>query len=301
MFPGDGADFDSLSRCADAAMYDAKHHGRNHFRFFTAEMQACSERTLLIENALRRALERDQLTLHYQPQIAVATGAIIGAEALLRWKHPDLGQVSPAEFIPVAESSGMILPIGEWVLRTATRQLQAWMQAGHRLTMAVNLSLVQFRQADLAQRIGSILDEAGLPAHHLELELTEGVAMTDPEAAIAMMDKLHQRGILLSIDDFGTGYSSLNYLKRFKVYKVKIDQSFVRDITTDPDDRAIVSAIISMAGSLGMHTIAEGVETTGQLAFLQAQGCEEVQGYLYSRPVPADEFLRLLEQGLTAG
>jgi EAL domain-containing protein (putative c-di-GMP-specific phosphodiesterase class I) len=175
------------------------------------------------------------------------------------------------------------------------------MQAGHRLTMAVNLSLVQFRQADLAQRIGSILDEAGLPAHHLELELTEGVAMTDPEAAIAMMDKLHQRGILLSIDDFGTGYSSLNYLKRFKVYKVKIDQSFVRDITTDPDDRAIVSAIISMAGSLGMHTIAEGVETTGQLAFLQAQGCEEVQGYLYSRPVPADEFLRLLAQGLTAG
>jgi len=299
MFPGDGADFDNLSRCADAAMYYAKHHGRNHFRFFTAEMQASSERTLLLENALRRALERDQLTLHYQPQISVATGAIIGAEALLRWKHPELGQVSPAEFIPVAESSGMILPIGEWVLRTATRQLQEWMQAGYGLTMAVNLSLVQFRQADLVQRIGAILDEADLPAHYLELELTEGVAMTDPEGAIAIMDKLHQRGILLSIDDFGTGYSSLSYLKRFKVYKVKIDQTFVRDITTDPDDRAIVSAIISMACSLGMHTIAEGVETTGQLAFLQAQGCEEVQGYLYSRPVPAAQFLQLLEQAQT--
>ena len=299
MFPGDGTDFDSLSRCADAAMYYAKQHGRNHFRFFTAEMQASSERTLLLENALRRALERDQLTLHYQPQISVATGAIIGAEALLRWKHPELGQVSPAEFIPVAESSGMILPIGEWVLRTATRQLQEWMQAGHGLTMAVNLSMVQFRQADLVQRIGAILDEAGLPGRCLELELTEGVAMTDPDGAIAIMDKLHQRGILLSIDDFGTGYSSLSYLKKFKVYKVKIDQTFVRDITTDPDDRAIVSAIISMAGSLGMHTIAEGVETTGQLAFLQAQGCEEVQGYLYSRPVPAAQFLQLLEQAQT--
>ena len=193
----------------------------------------------------------------------------------------------------------MILPIGEWVLRTATRQLQEWMQAGYGLTMAVNLSLVQFRQADLVQRIGAILDEADLPAHYLELELTEGVAMTDPEGAIAIMDKLHQRGILLSIDDFGTGYSSLSYLKRFKVYKVKIDQTFVRDITTDPDDRAIVSAIISMACSLGMHTIAEGVETTGQLAFLQAQGCEEVQGYLYSRPVPAAQFMQLLEQAQT--
>ena len=199
----------------------------------------------------------------------------------------------------MAESSGMILPIGEWVLRTATRQLQEWMQAGHGLTMAVNLSMVQFRQADLVQRIGAILDEAGLPGRCLELELTEGVAMTDPDGAIAIMDKLHQRGILLSIDDFGTGYSSLSYLKKFKVYKVKIDQTFVRDITTDPDDRAIVSAIISMAGSLGMHTIAEGVETTGQLAFLQAQGCEEVQGYLYSRPVPAAQFLQLLEQAQT--
>ena len=298
MFPEDGADFDTLSRCADAAMYFAKQHGRNHYRFFTAEMQARSERSLLLENALRRALERNQLHLHYQPQVCVATGAIIGAEALLRWNHPELGAVSPAEFIPVAESSGMILPIGEWVLRTATRQLQVWMQAGHTLTMAVNLSLVQFRQADFPQRIGSILEEADLPAHCLELELTEGVAMTDPESAIAMMDKLHQRGVLLSIDDFGTGYSSLSHLKRFKVYKLKIDQSFVRDITVDPDDRAIVSAIISMADSLGMQTIAEGVETAGQLDFLRSEGCAEVQGYYYSRPVPAQQFQQLLDQGL---
>ncbi|MDY0105701.1 MAG: EAL domain-containing protein [Giesbergeria sp.] len=300
MYPGDGADFDTLSRCADAAMYSAKQHGRNHYRFFTSEMQARSERSLLLENALRRALERNQLQLHYQPQICVATGAIIGAEALLRWNHPDLGAVSPAEFIPVAESSGMILPIGEWVLRAATRQLQAWMQAGHSLTMAVNLSLVQFRQADFPQLIDRILAEVQLPAHCLELELTEGVAMTDPATAIAMMDRLHQRGVRLSIDDFGTGYSSLSHLKRFKVYKLKIDQSFVRDITVDPDDRAIVSAIISMAGSLGMQTIAEGVETAGQLDFLQAQGCTEVQGYFYSRPVPAEQFERLLEQGLGA-
>ena len=298
MYPNDGADFDTLSRCADAAMYSAKQLGRNHYRFFTAEMQARSERSLMLENALRRALERNQLQLHYQPQVSLATGTIIGAEALLRWNHPELGAVSPAEFIPVAESSGMILPIGEWVLRTATRQLQEWMLAGHTLTMAVNLSMVQFRQSDFPQLIDSILAQTALPAHCLELELTEGVAMTDPVTAIAMMDKLHQRGVLLSIDDFGTGYSSLSHLKRFKVYKLKIDQSFVRDITDDPEDRAIVSAIISMADSLGMQTIAEGVETAGQLAFLQAQGCTEVQGYYYSRPVPAGQFQQLLEQGL---
>jgi EAL domain-containing protein (putative c-di-GMP-specific phosphodiesterase class I) len=187
---------------------------------------------------------------------------------LLRWNHPELGSVSPAEFIPVAEGSGLILPIGEWVLRTAVRQLKEWMEAGATpICMAVNLSAVHFRQADFPQLVGRILEEEHLPAHLLELELTEGVAMTDPNAAIAMMDKLHQRGVRLSIDDFGTGYSSLNYLKKFKVYKVKIDRSFVRDIAEDPDDRAIVSAIISMSRSLGMQTIAEGVETAEQLAY----------------------------------
>lgn len=296
LYPNDGADFDALSRSADAAMYHAKEQGRNHYRFFTAEMQASSERTLTLENALRRALERGQLSLHYQPQIALHDGCIVGAEALLRWNHPELGTVSPAEFIPVAESSGMIISIGEWVLRTASQQLKAWMDAGMEpFTMAINLSSVQFRHANLPHVVTTILQEVGLPAHWLELELTEGVAMADPLGAIAIMNDLHQRGVRMSIDDFGTGYSSLSYLKKFKVYKVKIDQSFVRDITEDPDDKAIVSAIISMASSLGMQTIAEGVETQGQLEFLRAHGCVEAQGYLYSRPLPAAQFFSYLQ------
>lgn len=296
VYPVDGADFDTLSRCADAAMYDAKQGGRNHYRFFTAQMQARSERVLTLENALRRALERGQLHLHYQPQISIATGRVIGAEALLRWHHPELGTVSPAEFIPVAESSGIILPIGEWVLRTATRQLRSWIDAGvEPFTMSINLSSVQFRHADLPSLITSILSEVALPAHLLELELTEGVAMTDPMGAVAVMNNLHQRGVRMSIDDFGTGYSSLSYLKKFMVYKVKIDQSFVRDITNDADDRAIVGAIISMARSLGMYTIAEGVETLGQLDFLREKGCTEVQGYLFSPPVAPEQFVAYLQ------
>jgi len=292
LFPNDGADFDTLSRCADVAMYRAKQDGRNCYRFYTAAMQAKSDRSLMLENALRRALEREQFRLHYQPQMSLETGRIVGAEALLRWNHPELGIVSPAEFIPVAEITGLILPIGEWVLRTAVQQMKTWMVAGMPpITMAVNLSSVQFRHADLPELVTTILDEAELPAHLLELELTEGVAMTDPLGAIAVMDNLHERGVRMSIDDFGTGYSSLNYLKKFKVYKVKIDQSFVRDITDDPDDKAIVGAIISMATSLGMQTIAEGVETAGQLEFLQAKACTEVQGYYFCKPLPPDQFL----------
>jgi EAL domain-containing protein (putative c-di-GMP-specific phosphodiesterase class I) len=199
--------------------------------------------------------------------------------------------VSPAEFIPVAETSGLILPIGEWVLRTAVQQLKFWMAAGMApITISVNLSSVQFRHADLPELVTTILEEARLPPHLLELELTEGVAMTDPLGAIAVMNNLHERGVRMSIDDFGTGYSSLSYLKKFQVYKVKIDQSFVRDITVDPDDKAIVGAIISMARSLGMQTIAEGVETEGQLEFLRAKGCTEVQGYYFSRPLLPDRF-----------
>lgn len=291
LFPGDGSDFDTLSRCADAAMYRAKQDGRNAYRFFTSEMQARSERTLTLENALRRALERDQFRLHYQPQMSLSTGAVVGAEALLRWDHPELGRVSPAEFIPVAESCGLILPIGEWVLRTAVQQLKAWLDFGMApITISVNLSSVQFRHADLPELVSTLLDEARLPPNLLELELTEGVAMTDPLGAIAVMNNLHERGVRMSIDDFGTGYSSLSYLKKFQIYKVKIDQSFVRDVTEDADDRAIVGAIISMASSLGMQTIAEGVETEGQLEFLKAKGCTEVQGYYFSRPLPVEEF-----------
>ena len=300
LYPGDGADFDTLSRCADAAMYRAKQDGRNCYRFYTAAMQAKSDRTLMLENALRRALARDQLSLHYQPQMSLATGHIVGAEALLRWHHPELGAVSPAEFIPVAETTGLILPIGEWVLRTAVRQLKTWLADGlPPITLAVNLSSVQFRHVDLPELVAAILQEAQVPAHLLELELTEGVAMNDPLGAMAVMNQLHERGVRMSIDDFGTGYSSLSYLKKFQVYKLKIDQSFVRDITDDPDDRAIVGAIISMASSLGMQTIAEGVETAGQLAFLRANACTEVQGYFFSRPLPPEQFLTFWQHHLS--
>ncbi len=291
IYPSDGEDFEALSKCADTAMYRAKQDGRNTFRFFTPEMQEHSARKLQLEGALRNALARDELQLHYQPQVALDDGRIVGAEALLRWQNPELGEVQPAEFVPVAEDSGLILPIGEWVLRTAVRQMRAWLDAGMAaMIMTVNLSAVQFRHAHLPDLVERILAEEGLAPRHLELELTESVAMDDPLAAIAVMDDLHARGIRLSIDDFGTGYSSLSYLKRFQVYKLKIDQSFVRDISVDPEDRAIVSAVISLADSLGLRTIAEGVETEGQLRFLREQGCQEVQGFYFSRPLPATEF-----------
>ncbi|SBT08358.1 PAS domain S-box/diguanylate cyclase (GGDEF) domain-containing protein [Candidatus Propionivibrio aalborgensis] len=291
MYPADGATYEALSMCADAAMYRAKHGGRHTFRFFTREMQDRSDRALQLENFLRNALELDQLELHYQPQISLESGGIIGVEALLRWRHPELGSVAPGDFIPVAEDSGLILPIGEWVLRTAIRQMKAWIDAGlSPMVMAVNLSVVQFRQAKLPELVTQILDEFKLPAHCLELELTEGVAMEDPPAAVAVMNDLYERGIRMSIDDFGTGYSSLSYLKRFKVYKLKIDQSFVCDISSDPEDAAIVDAIIGLSGSLGLQTIAEGVETAEQVAFLRDKGCDEVQGYFFARPMPAEQF-----------
>jgi len=291
LYPGDGEDFEALSRSADAAMYRAKHDGRNTYRFFTAEMQARSAYTLQMESALRRVLERNQLLLHFQPQLSLPDNRLIGVEALLRWQHPELGMIAPADFIPIAEESGQILPIGEWALRTAVQQMKAWMDAGLApMTMAVNLSAVQFRHPQLPERVAQILDEMKLPPQYLELELTESVAMDDAPAAIAIMDLLHARGVRMSIDDFGTGYSSLSYLKRFKVHRLKIDQSFVHDIGEDPEDRAIVSAIISLAKSLGLYTIAEGVETEAQLAFLREQGCNEVQGYYFSKPMPADAF-----------
>lgn len=291
IYPDDGTDLEILSKNADAAMYRVKREGRNSYRFFTQEMQAQSVHHLQLINALRHALERDQLQVHYQPQISLLDGHVIGAEALLRWQHPELGAVSPAEFIPVAEESGLIFPIGEWMLRSAVQQVKTWHDCGlGPLIMSVNLSTVQFRHSDLPDLITRILDNVGLLPEHLELELTEGVAMHDPQGAIAVMNDLHERGIRMSIDDFGTGYSSLSYLKKFKIYKLKIDQSFVRDISTDAEDRAIVVAIISMAQSLGLRTIAEGVETKAQLEFLREQGCTEVQGYYYSKPLSAEKF-----------
>ena len=291
IYPHDGETQELLSKNADAAMYRVKHEGRNNFHFYSSEMQAQSERNLKLANALRHALVRNEFQVHYQPQLSLKDCSIIGVEALLRWQHPELGIISPAEFIPIAENNGQIIPIGEWVLRTATKQLKDWMDEGlPPMMMAVNLSAVQFRQNNLSELITRILDDVKLPYHYLELELTEAATMDNPIAAIAAMDKLHEYGIRLSIDDFGTGYSSLSYLKQFNVYKLKIDQSFVSDITNDQDDKAIVTAIINMASNLGMQTIAEGVETASQLDFLRLQGCNEVQGYYFSRPLTKDEF-----------
>ena len=296
VFPEDGEDLETLSKNADSAMYRAKREGRNTYRFFTPEMQARSARHLELVNALRCALEKGQLTLHYQPQVSIASEDVIGIEALLRWHHPDMGQISPVEFIPVAEETGLILSIGEWVIRSAVMQLKSWHQLGfHGLRMAVNLSAVQFRHGDLPNTVTRILQEADLAPEFLELELTESVAMHDPEGAIGIMKHLHERGVRMSIDDFGTGYSSLSYLKKFYVYKLKIDRSFVRDIHTDPEDKAIVSAVIGMANSLGLKTIAEGVETAEQLEFLRQQGCGEVQGYYFSEPLPAMQFEEFMQ------
>ncbi len=291
MYPGDAQNFDELLKQADSAMHRAKRDNGGGFRFYSGEMQALSMRYLKVEAALRAGLERRQLFLQYQPQIDLKTGKVTGAEALLRFHHPELGVISPDEFIKVAEETGLIQSIGEWALREAVRQTRAWLDAGLPLkTIAVNLSAVQFHHEGLAQMIADVLESSGLPAEFLELELTESTAMRDPQAAIALMRELHERGIRLAIDDFGTGYSSLSCLKRFQLSKLKIDKSFVHDIDIDPDDRAIVSAVINVARELGIRTIAEGVETEEQLRFLVACGCGAVQGYLFSKPLMADDF-----------
>jgi EAL domain-containing protein (putative c-di-GMP-specific phosphodiesterase class I) len=251
-------------------------------------MQARSARTLKLEAALRRATENHELSLHFQPQVELRDGGLIGVEALLRWRHPDFGMISPAEFIPIAEASGLIIPIGDWVMRTALQQLLDWDRCGIAVpVVAVNLSAAQFRQEHLVRNVKNLLAETGVPPGRLEIELTESLMMDDPIAAVSVMDELHRAGIQLSIDDFGTGYSSLNHLKRFRIDKLKIDQSFVRDLNRDPEGEAIVRAIVSLAESLRFRTIAEGVETEPQLSFLRTIGCHEVQGYLFAKPMPA--------------
>lgn len=289
VYPDDGTDQETLSKNADTAMYTAKKEGRNKYCFYTDIMQKNSSRNLHLTNALHHAIERNELYLVYQPQVSIDDGHIVGAEALLRWNHPEFGNISPVEFIPLAEDSGLILSIGEWVLREAIGQAKKWTEDNpSEFVMAVNISSIQFRQSNLPELVSGILDEAGLAPESLELELTEAVAMH----AYNAIDNFIERGIRMSIDDFGTGYSSLSYLKKLKVSKLKIDQSFIRDIWTDAEDKAIVSAIISMAKSLGLRTIAEGVETLDQLNYLREQGCDEVQGYYYSKPIKATEFER---------
>jgi diguanylate cyclase (GGDEF)-like protein/PAS domain S-box-containing protein len=298
IYPFDDVEPENLLRNADTAMYEAKQAGKNNFRFYTAEMNSVIRERMEIEQGLRRALQENQFELYYQPQAGIQHLETIGMEALLRWHHPELGMIPPAKFIPVAEESGLIVPIGEWVLRTACRQISAWRAAGlPALKMAVNLSARQFREAKLLDTIKSILDECGLSAHAnaLELELTESMVMQNVEEHVVTLNKLHAMGVQISIDDFGTGYSSLSYLKRFPIHTLKIDQSFVRGLTEDAEDAAIATAIVTLGHSLKLKVIAEGVETAEQLALLRGIGCDKIQGYYLSRPLPRAEmeaFLR---------
>jgi diguanylate cyclase (GGDEF)-like protein len=291
LFPDDGRDFDVLLRKADAAMYDAKGAGRNNLRFFTEQMNRRAVERMSLEMQLRQALEKGEFVLHYQPQLDLKRRAIVGTEALVRWNSPENGLVPPGKFIPVAEDSGIIVRLGEWVLREACRQAKAWQNAKlPLLTVAVNLSTIQFRQPNLVDTVIDALTFSGLDAHHLELELTESILLQDTKAMLDVVRRLKMLGLKLSIDDFGTGYSSLAYLKHFAIDKLKIDQSFVRDLLTDPDDAAIVQAIIQMARSLKLRTIAEGVESEALSNFLSRSHCDEIQGYWLARPMPADEF-----------
>ena len=278
-------------------MSHAKAQGGNGYHFYSAEMNAGISQRLTLETGLRYALERNEFLLYYQPQVSLRSGKIIGMEALLRWQHPERGLVSPAEFIPLLEETGLIVPVGEWVLRTACAQNSAWLAAGlPPLRMAVNLSAHQFRQSNLTDVVCLALEDSGLAPELLELEVTESIMIQDLQTTITTLNQLHVIGIQISIDDFGTGYSSLSYLKRLPISKIKIDQSFVRDICTDPDDAAIADAVISLGHSLKMQVIAEGVETAEQLDYLRAHGCDEMQGYYFSRPLPAGEFARLARE-----
>ncbi len=294
-FPENGSNFLQLTQAAESAVHEAKRAGRNTVHFFSRDTQERIKAALALEQELRLAVGRDQLVLHYQPQIDVQSGRIIGCEALVRWNHPQRGMIAPAQFIPVAEESGLIDAIGHWVLLTAARQNAQWQQQGlPAVPVAVNLSVIQFRNPGLRDSVLQILQSTALPPALLELELTESVAMEDSGFTVDKVASLKALGVALSIDDFGTGYSSLSYLKRFQIDKLKIDQSFVQGLTMNHQDEAIVNTIIALAHSLGLRTIAEGVETSAQLDFLKASGCDEFQGYLYSRPVPAQAFEAML-------
>jgi diguanylate cyclase (GGDEF)-like protein/PAS domain S-box-containing protein len=299
--PNDGRDAETLLKNADSAMYKAKELGRNNFQYFAAEMNSTVTDRLELLNRLRQAVTNDEFILHYQPKANLATEKIIGVEALIRWNSAQTGMVSPGAFIPLAEETGLIIPIGEWVLRTACRQNRAWQDAGYApIPVSVNLSPRQLARGDIVDLVERILAETGLAAQYLELEITESVMATDVEKSFAMLTQVRAMGVKISLDDFGTGYSSLSYLKRFPVDTLKIDQSFVRDIATDQDSAAIVKAIISLGHNLNLTVLAEGIETVDQFQFLLKNGCDEGQGYLMSRPVPNHAFLQLLAKKTSA-
>lgn len=302
LFPKDGADNQALLKNADTAMYRAKDAGRNNFQFYAHEMNSRALDRLKLESGMRRALEREEFCLHYQPQMDIASGRIVGVEALMRWQPPGQPMVFPGDFIPIAEETGLIVPMGEWVLREACRRRKAWDEAGMdgQFKMAVNLSARQFRQRDIVGMVSAVLRETGCRPEWLELEITESVVMENPETAAETLHKLSDMGVHLSIDDFGTGYSSLSYLKRFPIDSLKIDRSFVRDITTDADDAAIAKAVIALAHSLKLTVIAEGVETDAQLDFLRKQRCDQMQGYYLSRPLDVARFETLMTDGKLA-
>jgi diguanylate cyclase (GGDEF)-like protein len=298
VYPQDGGDPETLIKNADTAMYQAKADGRHSFQYFGPTMNARAVERQSIEECLRRALERHEFTLHYQPKVDVRRGTIVGAEALIRWTHPDRGVVAPGQFIPVAEDCGLILAIGHWVLREACQQARAWQDAGlPAMSMAVNVSAIEFRQESFLGGVLAILDDTGLDPSLLELELTESVLMKNAESAAIVLRALRKSGVHVAIDDFGTGYSSLSHLRKFPIDTLKIDQSFVSQITTVGDVASIVTAVINMARSLRMRVVAEGVETLEQHEFLRERECDEAQGYFFSRPVPAPQFADLLTTG----
>ena len=298
VYPGDGDNGDSLLKHADVAMYRAKQQGRNAYRCYTEDMGLAAQQHMELQTALGRALEQDQFELYYQPQVNLQTGRIDAMEALIRWHHPALGTIAPARFIPLAEDTGLIVPIGEWVLRTACTQLKAWHGAGHAdVSVAVNLSARQFQGHDVARLVRCVLADVGLEGSFLEIELTESALMLDTEEVLRALNELKAIGVVLALDDFGTGYSSLSHLRRFPIDVIKVDKSFTFDVTTSTEAASITRAIIAMAKSLQVKTVAEGVETEAQLSFMVEHRCESVQGYYFSRPLRVAAMSALLSEG----
>jgi diguanylate cyclase (GGDEF)-like protein len=299
LYPLDGKDIDPLLKNADTAMYHAKNQGKNNFQFYKRAMNACAFENLTMENCLRRAMEREEFLLHYQPRMDLRTGKIVGAEALIRWNHPAKGLIYPAEFIPIAEETGIILPLGEWVLKNASEQIKDWQRSGiakTRIIVSANLSGRQFRQENLLEVVSKVIDSSGIDPQYLELEITENIIMESIEKTSTTLKKLKKMGIHISIDDFGTGYSSFSYLRYFPLDIIKIDRSFIKDITKNDEVLTIVKAIIAMAHTLKLRVVAEGVETNEQMRLLIEQGCDEMQGYLLSAPLSAEEVLKFLSE-----